>query len=207
MQRRIVPGMPQATVSDGYVFVATNLRAIARGHYFFAWSHEPLWRVKLRPGTFTITILRDPVRRALSYYRWLANREADADFPGGPSKVELSWVEGGFGSFLEQVNDELLLRQLFMFSQTFDPSEAATTIRGIHHWFFTEHHEEGQESLGRRLGVALPLRRDRRSVDRTVPTASELARLESRLAPEYELMAALRSDPGPGFVGGFPETF
>jgi hypothetical protein len=56
---------------NGLRFVHHDLDLIAGGDYFFASSHEPFFRVDLPPGTFTITILRDPVKRAMSYLRYL----------------------------------------------------------------------------------------------------------------------------------------
>jgi len=56
---------------NGLRFVHHDLGLIAGGDYFFASSHEPIFRVELPPGTFTVTILRDPVKRAVSYLRYL----------------------------------------------------------------------------------------------------------------------------------------
>jgi hypothetical protein len=55
----------------GLRFVHHDLGLIAAGDYFFASSHEPIFRVELPPQTFTVTILRDPVKRAVSYLRYL----------------------------------------------------------------------------------------------------------------------------------------
>jgi hypothetical protein len=44
---------------------------IATGDYFFASSHDPAYRLQVPPGTYTVTILRDPLSRVISYYSYL----------------------------------------------------------------------------------------------------------------------------------------
>jgi hypothetical protein len=56
---------------NGLKFVQHDIDRIAAGDYFFASSHEPIFRLRIPPGTFTLTILRDPVARAVSYLRYL----------------------------------------------------------------------------------------------------------------------------------------
>ena len=56
---------------NGLRFVHHDRGLIAGGDYFFASSHEPIFRIDLPPETFTVTILRDPVKRVVSYLRYL----------------------------------------------------------------------------------------------------------------------------------------
>ncbi len=61
----------RTVTGNGLNFVFHDPELIAKGDYFFASSHYPLYRLRIPPGTFTVTILRDPLSRAVSYYRYL----------------------------------------------------------------------------------------------------------------------------------------
>jgi hypothetical protein len=201
---RVVGAAPAATTSGGRTYVFLDRRAIERGHYFFAWSHLPRWDLELPPRTFTVSVLRDPMARVLSFYRYLSDERADeglVNTPGGFRRV----AEGGFASFLDRLDRRNLLQHLYMFSPRWDPAEAADRIRGLSAWFFTESYAEGLRGLSARLGLDLPERFDRVSVGDYRPTPEETAVLAERLAPEYELLARLRADPGPGLLGALPE--
>lgn len=56
---------------NGLKFVRGNPSLVAGGDYFFASTHWLQRQVQLPPETFTVTILRDPVTRVLSYLRYL----------------------------------------------------------------------------------------------------------------------------------------
>ena len=173
--------------------------------FTFGWSHVPSWRFRLPRSAHRVTILRDPVVRVRSLYAYLADPSAHADaaFPAHPALRELA--SDGFDSFLRRAPRELLLNQLFMFSPSLDPAEAAATIQGLDTWFFTESYATGIEALASRAGVRLEVRTERRSapVEAVDPDAENL--LRELLAPEYVMINILRSQPGSGFVGSFPE--
>jgi hypothetical protein len=79
-------------VANGLRFVRNNPSLLAQGDYFFATTHQPAYYVELPPRTFTITILRDPLSRALSYYRYMVWARSSA--------------EGGRDPFVDQVRTE-----------------------------------------------------------------------------------------------------
>jgi hypothetical protein len=56
---------------NGLGFVFHDAELIAKGDYFFASSHDPAYRLQVPPETHTVTILRDPLARAVSYYSYL----------------------------------------------------------------------------------------------------------------------------------------
>src|SRR4051794_8460283 len=56
---------------NGHVFVRGDSALIEGGEYLYGSSHTPAYLLDLPAETYTITILRDPVARFLSYYRYL----------------------------------------------------------------------------------------------------------------------------------------
>jgi hypothetical protein len=90
-------------------FVRHDPELIARGDYFYASSHLPMYAVTVPPGTFTVTILRDPAARVISYYRyllWVRRHGPEA------AKVEPFWeqvraesafMDGGFHYLRSQI--------------------------------------------------------------------------------------------------------
>jgi hypothetical protein len=184
-------GALHATRSNGLVFVAHDLRLLARGEYTYGWHHAPAWALKLPPETFTVTVLRDPISRVLSLYRYVLDPHADDDQPFRAGRTERLRAARGFESFISSLPTEELLNQLSMFSRRLDPGEAADRVRGCSAWFMTERFDRGVDDLNQRLGMALEPRWERRS--RTDDDLREEygEMLRSVLAPEYELLRLL----------------
>lgn len=199
-------GALHATRSNGLVFVAHDAPLLARGDYTYGWHHAPAWSLTLPPETFTVTVLRDPVSRVLSLYRYLLDPHADEDQPFRAGKNERLRAAEGFESFVRHTPAEDLLNQLHMFSPRLDPGEAADSVRRCSAWFMTEHLDRGIDELNGRLGVELEHRWDRRSRsdDRLRAEHGELIR--SVLAPEYEFLHLLRVDSDKQADGGPHET-
>lgn len=171
--------------------------------YYFSWSHTPVWQPHIPTRAFRFTVLRDPVSRVVSLFRYLAEPQTDADEidPALPSEHE--WAKDGFEEFLARIPSRDLLAQLYMFSEACDPATAASEIRQCAAWFFVESFDEGMAGLSSALGVPLVSRHDRRSRASAdpIPALGELRRL---LQPEYDLITMLKSSPGDGFLGSFP---
>lgn len=78
-------------------------------HAFFDSAHVSAETVKLEPETFTVTILRDPVSRAISYYRYLVwvrenYEEALEQEPWADTVLrESAFLDGGFAYFADQL--------------------------------------------------------------------------------------------------------
>jgi hypothetical protein len=179
--------------------------------YTFGSSHLPAWQLRLRPNTFTITILRDPISRVISLYRYFADDRADEGqaYPS-PAMVRLKpgereWATDGFSRFLDRADKVSLLNQLYMFSSRFDPVEAAARVRTCSLYFFTENFKDGLTALSHHLGLPLVPRADRVSTWDSRPTDNELSRLRDMLDPEYQLLELLRAEPGSGLVGSVPQ--
>jgi len=189
--RRINTSRLPRTVSGPYAYASIHRRLLADGGYLFGRAHRPVVEQPLPPATFTVTVLRDPVARAHSYFDYLVSGDAP-DAPGQVSERERRLAGGGFDAFLDQVPDRHLLCQLHTFSTTFDVSEATDRIGGCSLVLYTESFATGLETLAGRLDLPLGEYRARASGGRSELSDAQLERLRQRLAPEYELLDRLR---------------
>ena len=190
MWRRLNASRLYRTISGEYAFASTNPRVLAEGAYFYGQSHGSAERQPLPPSTFTVTILRDPVRRAHSLYDFLVA----GDLPGSPSQIprhERAWAADGFDAFLERVPPQHLLNQLWMFSTKLDVSEAAARVATCSSVLFTEDFAARLPELGDQFGLSLPVLRARVTSARSELTEPQTERLRQLLAPEYELLERL----------------
>jgi hypothetical protein len=91
-------------------FVRHDAELIARGDYFYASSHLPLHQVKVPAETFTVTILRDPAARVISYYRYLlwvrgpGAGAAEAEPFLDQVRAESAFMDGGFRYLRSQIS-------------------------------------------------------------------------------------------------------
>ena len=185
------------TTSGPYAFASIHRKVLAEGAYLFGRAHRPAEEQPLAPGTFTVTVLRDPVARVRSYYDYL--RVGDAiDSPGQVAPKERQLAAAGFDAFLDQVPDRHLLTQLHTFSTRLDVGQAAERIAACSAVFATEGFGRGLAELGQRLELPLEVHRARVTGGRTELTQSQLDRLREMLEPEYALLRQLAA----GGVGG-----
>ncbi len=196
----------QVIEGNGLKFVRGNQRLIEKGDYFFANSHQPAYELRLPPGTYTITILRDPAARVISYYRYLlwarsnrAAREAEpfiddvvAESSFLDRRVSLRRREITFRDFLERVPTERLLTQLHMFSERLDPSEAAENALACSATCFTETYAEDLKRVAAELQLDLSEKKERSFGEKVDLSDDERALLRERLAPEYAMIERVR---------------
>ncbi len=187
---RLASSRLQRTVSGGRAYASNDRRVLAEGAYLFGRSHRPFADQPLPTGTFTVTILRDPVARVHSYYDYLVAGD-DPGLPGQVGRRDRRLVQGGFDAFLDRVPRDGLLTQLAMFSDRLDVAEAVDRIAGCSSVFFTEDFTEGLARLAERLDLPLEPRRARVTPLRSALTPDQRARLAARLEPEYELLRRL----------------
>lgn len=190
-------GRRQKARGRGLTVVRHDLARIAHGEWFYANAHAPAHAVALPPDTFTVTILRDPVARVRSLYRYLLwardePRAGELDPYYTSLQEEAVWLGGGFGEFLERTPPEHLLRQLWMFSPTGAVDEAAERLAGVDAVLFTEDFAAGLSALGQRLGLSLAARRERAFGADVTLTPAEMALARERLAPEIVLIERMR---------------
>jgi hypothetical protein len=192
VERRIGSSLLSRTKSGPYVFTCGR-GTLGGGDYFFGWSHMAGHRLRLPDRTFTIALLREPVARVLSYYRYLiAGDAAQSDVTWRVQPDERALAGDSFASFLENIPGELLLNQLYMFSPRFDVTEAADKILECSAIMMTESYERDLRCLALVLALPLEHRHDRITAVTKVPVGQEqLDILRDRLAAEYELLEKL----------------
>lgn len=182
---------------NGIILVRGEKKKIQDGHYFYASSHIPAHALRLPEKTFTITLLRDPLDRFLSYYRyllWAVNDPyAHEQEPFlAQLEPELSCVKGSFTDFLDHVDRDNLLSQLYMFSSIYDIDEARDRILACSVVGFTEHLDQCLRYISGRLDLPLEARQERRFKYRVSPSPAELARAREMLDPEFKLVEQIR---------------
>jgi len=188
--RRINAGRLPRTVSGPYAFASVHRRLLSEGAYLFGRAHRPAEEQPLPPGTFTVTVLRDPVARVRSYFDYLVAGDTP-DTPGRVAERERRLAADGFDAFLDQVPDRHLLCQLHTFSTSLDVSRAVDRISACSSVFFTESYGAGLEALAGRLDLPLAVHRARVTGGRSELTDAQLDRLRTMLEPEYSLLAHL----------------
>lgn len=182
---------------NGLVFVRHDRRLIEQGDYFFANSHIPAYSLRLPLGTFTITILRDPLDRLFSYYRYLLwAQEHPTDLHSEPFmrslRNEIPLLGGSFGDFLDRIPPKRQLSQLYMFSERGDVDEAAERVLACSAICFCETFRQDLERLGEMLGLPLQERHERQF--RMPFGVSEHERTKARelLEPEFALVERVK---------------
>jgi hypothetical protein len=190
-------GTRTKVVKNDLIIVRGEKKEIERGHYFYASSHIPAHELKLPEDTFTITILRDPMDRLLSYYQYLlwARHDPLADTQEPFFKElapEIANLENGFVGFLENTPKEHLLRQLFMFSSNYDVSEATARILACSAVGFCESFVQFLNYISECLDLVLKVKEKRRFSYGFRLSATEFNEAREILEPEFRLVEQVR---------------
>jgi len=180
---------------DGKIIVGWDVSTLKRGDFFFAFSHAPAHSFTLPRQAYTITCLRNPLARLMSYYNYLIDiKQAVAINPRHvhANMADLSWAHYDQMRFLREAPRRHLLNQLFMFSKQMKPKEAAASISKIGIILHTDRMGEDMNRLARL--TKLPLKPLHFGATRTKREFSDefLAEAERTLEPEINLMKRLR---------------
>jgi hypothetical protein len=178
-------------------FVTTNAALINRGRFTYGSSHLPSYVAKPPVNdTYRITILRDPVDRVPSLYRYLSDPSADEGFHFRAQEVQRQRTAEGYDRFLDQVPRFDLLNQLYAFSAQGSVDEALTEVSSLNLVLRTETLDQEAEKLSEFLGVTLQVGRSRVSRAEFELSPSQWERTREMTAPEYDLLDQLdRLDP------------
>ncbi|MEM0980246.1 MAG: sulfotransferase family 2 domain-containing protein [Cyanobacteria bacterium P01_H01_bin.58] len=188
----------QAIIQKGkFVFVRRSANLINQGHYFYGNSHNSAHKLSLPDKTFTITILRDPLDRLLSYYRYLSyvryNPLASEKEPFFQEVYKESGCLGEkFSDFLDNVHKRNLMNQIYMFSNTYDINEATERIVQCSAVCFTKTFSQDLANLNQHLNLSLTAKRDRAFKQEVEFSASDLVLARNALVDEFQLIEQVK---------------
>ena len=186
--------------ANGLTFVTGAVPRIDEGAYFFANSHTATYVLHPPRHTFRLTILRNPASRLVSHYRYLRHLR-EHGLADGPGEAELAYAAGTFEEFVHALPRRGRLRQLYMFSETFDVDQAEQRIAGLDAVLFTETYPDDLVELARRLTLPLEVRRERSFAYTTTVAPEEVRAVLPLLADEFDLVERVARrrgrDPGP----------
>lgn len=170
---------------------------------YFACSHSPVYECELPSDAFRFTLMRDPITRFAGRYRQhhMLVRMGKRDVSG--------WVGDDVLDCAQKMPRLKVLRQLAMFSRTFNVAEASAELRKLNVILRCETMVESMATLTQMLQLDPPLRayteREHGMIQSAV-SPKELARGRRRVMaevkkhydalreifdPEYKLMEAL----------------
>lgn len=191
------------TVHAGRVYVTHNKYLLERGDYFYGDGHAAFHELRLPAKTFMITIVRDPIKRILSHYRMLVHwKNNDVSHPA--RSQEEGFIGNSFSDFLDRVPRAHLMRQLYMFSKTFDVAEAVDNIKKMNFIMVTEDFSEHLRHLGTLLQIDLRSYSEKSTYGAVELTERDRDRLVRVLEPEYALLKAVAPLAGTYLVDGRP---
>jgi len=192
IQRRLVGTRPRATRAGDFVVAAHDELLLRTGWFTYGWSHMPSWGLHLPRRTYTVTVLRDPIARIVSLFRYLSDPASDAGHAFTAAPGERARAADGFDAFISRTERHELFNQLWMFSPTYDVQEAADRIGRCSLVYFLEDIEYGMATFSSFVGHPLPVRRERRSQTTFSPSEAQRERLGEMLQPEFDLLERVR---------------
>ena len=118
--------------------------------------------------------------------------------------VEGKWVGKNFSDFLERIPRRHLLRDVYMFSKTYDPQEAFENIAHCSYYYFVEDLAEAMKEMSARLNTGLrPLHARKGGIKMPLPEA-EYEQARRTLEPSYALMEKLKKYASAAGAAGRP---
>ena len=179
-------------ILDDKVFVGWNPKLINQGHYLYAFSHLPAHQLRLPPDTFTITCLRDPLKRLISLYNMLHEQKNEGGIHPG-FKYQKPYLRESFYDFVHAIPEEERYNQLYMFSKRLNIDEALQTIQQCDVYFFSDAFNEGIAAINHKLGLKLTPLHIRAGHHYESMDPSSIKAVREMLKPEYCLLDQLRS--------------
>jgi hypothetical protein len=183
---KLVYSVDNRCLFKGKVFIGWNYSLIERTDYYYAWTHQAFHEIKIPKDNFTLTVVRNPAKRVFSFYNHLLNQKKDRLSLPTIAK-EVKWLGSSFTNFLDNIPKKELLRQLYMFSKSYNIKEAYRSITNLSHIIFTEKFDDGIKELSNKLDIELRPLHIRKSKTTVVLSDSEKRTLNKLLEPEIQL--------------------
>lgn len=132
-------------IKEGKVYIQHHKPYFEAGNYFYGSSHYPLWELHLPANTFTYCILRDPLERLISlykYYCWVSQVDAKEGYALDPSYFVLlkqhQLLNKSFKEFVNNLSPKYLVAQLYTFDKGLDPNHAFELLKTVNKVYFFE---------------------------------------------------------------------
>lgn len=178
-------------INGSKAYVGFNHKLIEEGNYFYGFSQIPSYELKLPQDTFTIVSLRDPIQRVFSHYRMI--HEMKINKIRHPALHEAKkWIGKSFSDFLDNIPREHLLREVYMFSKSYDFQEAFENITKCSYYYFVEDISTAMKELSSKLKIRLSPLHARKSTLELPMTEVEYDKARQKLKPSFDLIEKLK---------------
>ena len=167
--------------------VGANRTEIAKGDFYYAFSHAPFHELTVPPTAFRISLFRNPVERVLSHYRMLKLYKING-IKRKWMQLESNWIGNSISDFLEIAPKERILNQLYTFSRSFDVQEAVNNIASLDFIFFTESFSKGISELSTRIDKQLPIFHSHKTDYHLDLTEEDVNKVKNYTKAEFDML-------------------
>jgi len=191
---KIVKASQNKVIIKSFPIVGWNIGQLKRGSFWYGFSHTEFDKLfPIKNKTFTFTFLRDPCKRAISYYSMI--KDMQLSNPNHPAyKIEGRWLGNSFEEFLNNTPKEHIQNQLYMFDSNFNVTAAIEKIKQINYVGIQGYHEEEFINfLHEYFKINLNYKHLRKASFKYQPTAREHKLLMSKLKEEYDFFEEVKN--------------
>jgi hypothetical protein len=186
-------GKESLLMKSDFIAVRHHFDLINRGCYHYANSHAPIWKLELKPDTFTFTVLREPLKRLISlykYYYWHEHeREWASTDPQHKNVLNYThWLGNNFEDFLNNLPRMHRENQLYMFSGNFDVDEALKNLSTVSAVYHQQDLQQLEVDVANRFNLEIKIGKER-SYSYDLPreiSEKEISLAKSLLKDEYK---------------------
>lgn len=168
------------------VVIAHNKFLLEKGNFDFGFAHLPFHRLNIPADIKKVTCLRDPVKRVISHYKMIDEYARDENRYREDYEREKEWMKDSALDFVKNMPVSHRERQLYMFSENFDITEALQNLETLDCVVFLDEFDEGVARLGEIIGKEIPVYHKRKSSRKIEYDYNKVERILSREVKFYE---------------------